>query len=396
MDDHQLSQLVRAVYPVRPMSDDLASIERRALQLSSRRRIRRVVTGAAALMLAVGGVVVWSGDDRPGLRPADSTPPQSTTLTTEPPVVGTSTTTATPTTPPASSPPPTAGIPLLGAALQPGTVPRFISVDPAWTFSAFTETAGGGAIDRDTLVLVGDGPLWDAPRLVVEVGPSSFDREDSSTTGTIHEFDIGGQHGRYREASPAHGGFEFTWDLPGGTEVAAASTGLTSDEAVALLSLVTFEGTKATIDAPPGFSAVADTPPSDGPTSQVYEFTGDDSLFYVECWEGTSLLTGSLARQPTESVAVAGTEVGLRLSSRDAGPTSATPLSMSIFKVGDWYCQTILAPPMVAGATFPSNEWATEDEIRTLLASLILVGDGVFRDIVAPLPESQIGGFSVT
>jgi len=270
-----------------------------------------------------------------------------------------------------------------------------VSNDPAWRFSAFSETTDT-IPGRDGLLLVGDGPFWDAPRLALFVGSSVFDREDSSSLGAIQEFDIGGQRGRYREAQPAHGGFEFTWALPNGTEVSAASTGLTVDEAVALLSLVTFQGTTATIDAPSGFSVIPDTPSSDGPIFLMYEFTGDVAQFHVQCSYGTSLLGRSLAYQPTQAVVVAGTEVGVRLSANDAGPTGPAPLSMSIFKVGDWYCQTILSPPMTATSFPPSNEWATDDEIRTLLASLVLVDEDVFRDVVAPLPEPQMGNFSIT
>lgn len=393
MDDRQLSQLVRDMYPASPVSSDLASIERRARQLSNRRRARKVLTGAAAFILAIGGVVVLRNEDRDRLKPTDSTTPQSTTLTTDAPPTSTTATTA------PTSAPLTAGTSLLGAQLEPGAVPRFVSTDPAWTLTAFTETTDSGPGDGlDLLILVGDGPFWDAPRLALLVGgPGWFDREDGSSLGAIQEFAIGGEVGRYREALPAHGGFEFTWTLPDGAEVWAASTGLAVDDAVALLSLVAFQGTTATIEPPPGFSVVPHPPPTDGPTFQMHEFTGDVALFHVQCSYGTWMLGYPLAHQPTQGVAIAGTHVGVRLSAlNDEATTNLTPLSMSNFGVGDWYCQTTLSPPMTATPLPPSNEWATDDEIRTLLASLVLVDEGTFRDVVAPLPAPQIGNFSIT
>lgn len=396
MDDRQLSQFVRDLYPVVPTTLDPAHIERRALQLSGRRRARRAIVGAAALMVVVVGVAILASNDRPRLRPADSTTPQSTQVTTMTSTV--TSTTVTSTTVTSTTPPTNEGTPLLGATIDPGAVPRFVNTDPAWTFTAFDETTdstSGGT--RSTLLLVGDGPFWDAPRIAISVGATTqFDREDASTLSPVQEFEVAGLPGRYREVSSVKGGLEFTWALPDGSAVWAASTGLTTDEAMAVLALMKFDGTTATIEAPPGFSVVTSAPPSDGPTFQIYEFTGEVAQFYVECSYGAGMLGSHLAFQPTESVEVAGTEVGVRLSAMEAGPDGPTPLSASIFKVGSWHCQTMLTPPIAVGSTPPPSEWASEDEIRTLLGSLTLVNEDTFRDIVAPLPTPQISGFSFT
>lgn len=253
---------------------------------------RRIVTMAAAVVVvAVGVAALWAVSS----RSAQPTTPANTPVTTVPN--------------------PTPSDEFVGQSLDATRAPLVTIDQPDWlmTYLNGTEDLPLGDVWADQLILVGQGPRFDAPWFRAATPPAQG--YDLSSFGTPIE--INGNEARIDEQQPGSGttphgpAITLIWPLSNERVAYVSASGLERDHVVAMAEAVDFGGLSPEIDVPDGFTRL-DTPVPSPWLLFEYAFTNGDRTFELH---GSNLGAAGLLSQISLSTVsnrnVNGVDVGL-------------------------------------------------------------------------------------